>query len=99
MYGMLPGCSGGVTGRMPPPPFGEYANMCSSPLGTGIENVNVQPSTFAHHALVAAGSWLARSVCVICPYRPRVNSCLRGADGRVLFRRFLALGRFFDMCH
>jgi hypothetical protein len=47
--------------------------------------LNVQPSTLAHHAFVAAGSALAMSVCVIHPWRPRAGTCLR-ADVRDDFR-------------
>src|SRR5688572_16133959 len=62
MYGMLPGISGGLNGRMPPPPCSEYANRWMSPAGPLNGGLNVQPSTFAAHAFVAAGLLLARSV-------------------------------------
>jgi len=52
---------------------------------------NVHPSTFAAQALVASGSALASSVCVIQPYSPGVGVCFRADDPfragrRVAFR-------------
>jgi hypothetical protein len=41
---------------------------------------NAQPSTFAAQALVASGSALASSVCVIQPYSPGVGLCFRGDE-------------------
>src|SRR6516165_8754669 len=90
MYGTLPGTSGEFTGRTAPPPFFEYENMWISPAGPEKLGLKSQPSTRAHQAFVAAGSRLARSVCVIHPYRPRVNLCFIGTD-------FLA-GAFRDAC-
>lgn len=49
-----------------------------------------------HHALVAAGSALARSVCVIQPYSPFAGVCLRGEDAVRLRADFLGEGRFAD---
>jgi hypothetical protein len=40
----------------------------------------VHPSTFAAQALVASGSALASSVCVIQPYNPGVGVCFRGEE-------------------
>ena len=51
----------------PAPPMSEYANRWYSSPGMGKLGMNFQPSTFAHHAFVAAGSALASSVCVIQP--------------------------------
>jgi hypothetical protein len=46
----------------------EYANnIYSPPPGIGTLGMNVQPRTLAHQALVAVGSALASSVCVIQP--------------------------------
>jgi hypothetical protein len=46
--------------------------------------MNFQPNTLLHHSRVAPGSVLDRSVCVMCPERPRVGTCFGGeafADG------------------
>jgi hypothetical protein len=64
---MLPGASGGLLGRIPPPPWSEYANRWYSPPGIGKLGMNVHPRTSAHQAFVASGSALASSVCVIQP--------------------------------
>jgi hypothetical protein len=41
---------------------------------------NFHPSTFAAQALVAIGSALTSSVCVIQPYNPGVGLCFRGDE-------------------
>jgi hypothetical protein len=41
---------------------------------------NVHPSTLAAQALVASGSALASSVCVIQPYSPGVGLCFGGDE-------------------
>ena len=65
---LLPGASAGLVGRIPPPPWSEYAkSMYSPPPGIGTLGLNVQPRTLAHQALVAVGLVLASSVCVIQP--------------------------------
>ena len=51
--------------------------------------LNVQPNTLVHHAMVAPGSVLARSVCVMCPWRPRVGTCRAGGDFDGFFGAFL----------
>src|SRR5262245_32559767 len=95
MYGRLPGCSGGLFGRIAPPPVLEYANRwISPPLGIANGGLNVHPSTFAHHAFVAAGSELAKSVCVIHPYSPLVGVC-RCFDSRAGFVDFARVAGFF----
>src|SRR5262245_48845375 len=91
---MLPGISGGLLKRMAPPPFSEYAKKWISPLGVDIGGRNFHPMTFAAHAFVAGGSLLARSVCVIHPYKPGVGSCF-SSFGRDSFAAVcLALTRF-----
>src|SRR5437773_10881820 len=91
---MLPGTSGGLLGRIPPPPLSEYANRWySPPPGMGKLGWNLQPRTLAHHACVAAGSELASSVWVIQPYRPRVGTCFC-ADRFGARRPFFAMATF-----
>src|SRR5687768_7959468 len=51
--------------------------------------LNVQPNTLVHHAMVAPGSVLARSVCVMYPSRPRVGTCRAGDDFDGFFGTFL----------
>src|SRR4029453_18677944 len=58
-YGTLPGTSGGLFERIPPPPLSEYVNRWYSPPGVEKLGLNVQPRTVAHHAFVAVGSELA----------------------------------------
>src|SRR5262245_46544297 len=95
---MLPGASGGLTGRTAPPPFSEYAERWISPPGVEHGFWKAQPKPVAHHALVAAGSRLARSVWVIHPYRPRVNSCFCRESRRDRFGgRFALRVGFFGM--
>src|SRR5687768_5511114 len=83
---LLPGASEGFVLRIPPPPLSEYANRWYSPApGIGKLGLNSQPRTSAHQALVAAGSELASSVCVIQPLSPRVGTWL-GTDEVADFR-------------
>src|SRR5690348_960248 len=57
--------------------------------------LKVQPKTAAHHALVARGSSLASSVCVIQPYNPGVGTC---AGGDSVLAVFLVV-RFLGILH
>src|SRR5438132_8436017 len=54
---------------MPPPVPFSNRHTWYGPAGVGMDCPNFQPSTFSHHLLVACGSMLASSVCVMSPCR------------------------------
>jgi hypothetical protein len=68
--------------------------MRYSPSGIGITGMNRQPSTFSHHACVAAGSALASSLWVMALRRDGgFGAGVRAAARRVTAGRFFAAFR------